>query len=116
MDEKYNAEIWDGKEIFPALIPDDEIPAGSISRFMRGQYRHFLYKDKEGKYQAAVIPEAKAEDVTPSDLYDCLEDVHSPRLFCNKEHPAKKWATIGLYVIAGFLIFFVFLIWAANLG
>ncbi len=113
---EYNAEIDDGKNIYPALLQESEIPADSITRFMRGQWRHLLTKDKDGNYKAAVIPEAKTADTTPADLFDCLEDRHSPILFCNKEHPAKKWATIGLFVVIGFLLFFLFLMWATNLG
>jgi len=116
MAKNCNCEIDDGKDLYPENLDESKIPGDSIFRFIHGEYRHLLTKDKDGKYQTAVIPQAKNEDITPADLYDCLEDKHSPNLFCNKEHPAVKGATIALFVVIGFLLFFLFMIWAANLG
>jgi hypothetical protein len=112
---KYNAEIDDGKYLFPATLTETEIPSDSITRIIHGQERHLLFKDSDG-YHAAIIHETDANVITPADLYDCLEDKHSPLLFCNKEHPGKKWAITGLFVTIGFMLFLLFVMGVASLG
>lgn len=112
-----NALIADeAKGLMDDYIETSALPEGSFPRLYRKNWVHFLERDRDGKLSLPAINTEVTEDTaSPNDLYDALEDTHSPRVFCNKESRAKKWSIIILYVIIFGLFFMLFMIWAVNL-
>lgn len=113
--EKVNAYVDDGIYIGDEYIEPDKIPKGSVARLHCKVWKHLLVR-KDGELTIPVVSAPGESKVTPSDLFDALDDKHSPNVFCNREHPAKKWSIVALFVIIGVAFFFLFIMWAANLG
>lgn len=118
MNKNINAYVADEKTntIGDEYIEPEKIPQGSIERFHRRVWKHILRRDREGNIQLPDIDYNPHSGELPGDLYDALVDRHSPNVFCNKEHPGKKWGIVALYVIIGALFLFLFIVWAVNLG
>lgn len=77
---QYNAIVADDNDgmIGEELVPETEIPQGSIARRYRKKWLHFLRRGIDNKLYKPEIPEAGDSTITPSDLYDALEDNTSP--------------------------------------
>lgn len=92
-----------------------KIPSSSIERQYRGKYVHLLMRDDEGKIKVPPIDYKRKPGESPEDLYDALNDNDSPKLFCS---PQNSWigpVTKAFFVVIGFMLFFLFMIWAVNI-
>lgn len=115
---EYNAYVFDARlgAGFETLAEND-IPQKSVPRNYRGYLVHFLWRDRDGTLTIRDLSMKMAADgVSPHDLYDALYDKDSPALFCEKENQWKGPISKVLFGVIAGMLFFLFLIWAANIG
>ncbi len=113
----YNALVLDevkGKCL--EQLDRDKIPPGSITRKYRGYDVHLLKRDKDSNITLLEINTKVTKGYTPSDVFDALQCPDAAELFCTPEPKWKASAPKLLVIVSCCLLFFLFMVWAVNLG